>query len=116
MDGVVDADDEFVLPGDVALATGEPIVNVFFTPVNAVSERYRAADDDDDETRSRKAAFAGDVKRAFDALTAKETYDMEPNDAAALALKLTADMAEWPLNARAFYDAANAGKDVTAMD
>ena len=116
MDGVVDADDEFVLPGDVALATGEPIVNVFFTPVNAVSERYRAADDDHDETRSRKAAFAGDVKRAFDALTAKETYDMEPNDAAALALKLTADMAEWPFNARAFYDAANAGKDVTAMD
>ena len=65
--------------------------------------RYHAHAQTDHASADVRTAFQLEVREAFDALVT--TYGFDPNDAAALALKLAAKMAEWPLDLRGLLDA-----------
>lgn len=65
--------------------------------------RYHAHAQTDHASADVRTAFQLEVREAFHALTT--TYGFDPNDAAALALKLAAKMAEWPLDLRGLLDA-----------
>ena len=57
-----------------------------------------------------RAALTREVRDAFARLTRQ---GLDPNDAAALALKLAAGIAEWPLDVPAFLGAVNRCKDAS---
>ena len=65
--------------------------------------RYHAHAQTDHASADVRTAFQLEVREAFYALVT--TYGFDPNDAAALALKLAAKMAEWPLDLRGLLDA-----------
>lgn len=67
--------------------------------------RYHAHAQTDHASADVRTAFQLEVREAFDALVT--TYGFDPNDAAALALKLAAKMAEWPLDLRGLLDACD---------
>ena len=57
-----------------------------------------------------RAALTREVRDAFARLTRQ---GLDPNDAAALALKLAAGIAEWPLDVPAFLGAVQRCKDAS---